>query len=813
MIKIESFEVEGNRLLAKNRPVFAYRLSGEERLESLELSLKGPGIRGETLYVEREYRGRFPYGGLPLLPREEYLATLTVHGKDGGKDVARCSFLVAPRESDFRGGYIGCALLSDGPLAIRKRLPSFEGETCTRAVAYVAAVGYHEVYLSGRKVSSALLAPSQSDYRKRVYYEAYDLRPLLKGDGDVFGLVLANGWFGSKAANVLIDIRFASGKRKEIVSTCNGDWWFATSPILASSVYGGETIDYRLGNVGDFSLPEVEPGYRKGWFGSIYAYGPSGKLLPDPLPPIEAHGRYPLRLLKKEGNVATYDALANLAGHVVLRVKGTPGTRISLRHAEAVDESLNIDQTNLRNAAQEDVYYLSGAGEETLYPHFTFHGFRYVELKIEGEADIIEAYAVHVHSSLRKVGEVEIGEPKLATLHEIAVRTEENNEQSVLSDCPQRDERFGWLNDLSSRAFYLNYDFDAAPYLYKVAIDIADSANKKGEIADTVPYFTGGQPADTTTVSFLLLADMLIDLYGEREKAAEVYPSLKKWVEALLRRSHGYVMDYHYYADWVRPDGLKSPEPDSRLISSFFLFWHLSLLGKIAGKLGKGGDSLRYSTHARKAREALRAAYLKNGLFGNGSTTETAMALSLSLYDDSEKDAAYAHMKELIELDGFHLNCGNQGYRHAFYELCRHSDIDLAFKILRNPEYPGWGYMLENGATSVWERWEKAVLATMNSFNHPMFASYDALFFRFMAGIEIADIESGNGTFDPSPLREDIPFSVAYSTRKGTIKVSSPGVKDGKREYTVEVPYGIVLFSPKLGRELGPGTHKIAFNV
>lgn len=813
MIKILSFVLEGNPLLANPAPTFDYALDGDEELDAVEISIAGPFLEQPSSTIERAYRGRISYGGSPLRAREEYEATLRVKGKGGSLAQASVRFLVAPNASDFKGGYIGCALLSDGPLSIRKRLPVHEDDQCVRAVAYVAAVGYHEIYLSGRKVSSSILAPSQSNYAKRVYFEAYDLLPYMNGKDDVFGIVLANGWFGSKVANMFIELRYASGKKEEIYSTCNGDWWFATSPIVESSIYGGETIDYRLGQVGDFTLPSVEPGYRKGWFGSIYAYGPSGELLPDPLPPIEAHGRYDLKPIKREGKTTVYDAGFNLAGHVVLKVRGKEGTRIVLKHSEAIDEEENIDQTNLRNARQEDIYYLAGKEEETLYPHFTFHGFRYVEMTIDGDADILEAYAVHVHSTLPMTGKVEVGEEKLQILHDIAVRTEENNEQSVLSDCPQRDERFGWLNDLSSRVIYLNYDFDASSYLYKVAVDIADTANAKGEIADTAPYFTGGQPADTTTASFLLLADKLIGLYGEKEKAEAVYPALKAWVEALLARSHDGCMDYYYYADWVRPEGLPSKQAQPEVVSTFFLYWHVALIAKIAAKLGHKKDNSRYSSLLRKLKPLQRKAYLKDGLFGNGSVTETAMALELGLYEEEEREAAYSHMKDLIALDGTHLNCGNQGYRFAFYELCRHGDIDLAFAILRNPEYPGWGYMLENGATSVWERWEKAVLATMNSFDHPMFACYDALFYRFLAGIEIIDIEEGKGLFDPAPLQENIPFRVSYRTRKGTIEVSSKGVEDGTRSYEIDVPYGLVLYVPSLRKELGAGHHQLAFHV
>ena len=272
-------------------------------------------------------------------------------------------------------------------------------------------------------------------------------------------------------------------------------------------------------------------------------------------------------------------------------------------------------------------------------------------------------------------------------------------------------------------------------------------------------------------------------------------------------------MDYYYYADWVRPEGLPSKQAQPEVVSSFFLYWHVALIAKIAAKLGHKKDNSHYSSLLRKLKMLQRKAYLKDGLFGNGSVTETAMALELGLYEEEEREAAYSHMKDLIALDGTHLNCGNQGYRFAFYELCRHGDIDLAFAILRNPEYPGWGYMLANGATSVWERWEKAVLATMNSFNHPMFACYDALFYRFLAGIEITDIEEGKGLFDPAPLQENIPFRVSYKTRKGTIEVSSKGVEDGTRSYEIDVPYGLVLDVPSLGKQLGAGHHELAFHV
>ena len=276
MIKILSFVLEGNPLLANPAPTFDYALDGDEELDAAEISIAGPFLEQPSSTIERAYRGRISYGGSPLRAREEYEATLRVKGKGGSLAQASVRFLVAPNASDFKGGYIGCALLSDGPLSIRKRLPSHEGDECIRAVAYIAAVGYHEIYLSGRKVSSSILTPSQSNYAKRVYFEAYDLLPYMNGKDDVFGIVLANGWFGSKVANMFIELRYASGKKEEIYSTCNGDWWFATSPMIVGVVviwFGSMATNSRTRLSAPmekaYSVSESEPSIMTGFSPSV----------------------------------------------------------------------------------------------------------------------------------------------------------------------------------------------------------------------------------------------------------------------------------------------------------------------------------------------------------------------------------------------------------------------------------------------------------------------------------------------------------------------------------------------------------------
>lgn len=773
---------------ASNGAIKGYRL-----LVASSQTLLGAneGDLWDSSFVESDLSFGIAYEGKPLKSRSRYFVKVIVIDGDGDTFESTSSFETRILDNEWLGSWIGAPVTwNGGALAIRRTLEDFGGKKIKKARAYIAGIGYNEFYVNGTKMSDSVLDPGVSDYDKRVFYTTYDITSSLMGKGDVVGVLLGYGWYGNRKLRAQFYVDFEDGTTYEAHSFCNYGWWFSHTPITSNSIYSGEHYDARIEDEypGGFSSPKLKGDYNSHWFGGIHIQPVPGKLLPQEINPIRVLGSYPSEIIKEFSNEdKVYDIKQNIAGWCQIVVKGQRGAVVTLRHAETLKGDGHIDQTNLRTAEAKDVYILKGEGEETYAPRFTYHGFRYVEVTIEGKAEVLSLVGLHVHSDNKKVGAFECSDEKINKLHKMAVITEENNETSILTDCPQRDERFGWLNDVSTRVFQTCYNFEMDRFFNKVDQDISLAQDELGGITDTAPYYTGGRPADTTSLSYLLLARESYRYYGDKSTAKENYAGHKKWVDFLLSRSKNFIMDYYYYADWVSCDNYPDAKSDGICISSYFLYWHLVVLSELAKIVGQKEDEKHYSHLAALSREALNEKYLKGDHYHEGTQCEDAMALSLGLCPKENEDKVYAHLKQSIIDHDYHLTTGNQGYRHVMYELAERGDIDLLLKVLKNPTYPGWGFMLENGATTVWERWEKENQAMMNSFDHPMFGSYDATFYRFLAGIKINDIASNDIEIAPKIPSDMEHASGSIKTVRGTLK--SGWIKKGHNiVYTITVP-------------------------
>lgn len=766
---------------------FTYRILVASSLELLDEEI-GEYWDSGTKKVTRSFE--IAYEGKALSSRTEYFVKLILISTSGETASFLTHFETRILDNEWLGTWIGVPdSWNGGALSIRRALDPFEKKV-KKARAYIAGIGYHEFYVNGKKVSDAVLNPGVTDYDKRVLFSTYDITSLLNGKGDVVGILLGYGWYGNRKLKAEFYIEFTDGSVYEAHSFSNYGWWFAKSPIITNSIYSGETYDARIEDEypGGFSSQSLSGNYNYHWFGGIHSQQHMGTLVPQEMNPIRVLGEYEGSLIKKFSDTdLVYDIKQNIAGWCRIIVKGERGASINLRHAETLSDDGHIDQTNLRTADASDTYILKGEGEEEYAPRFTYHGFRYIEVKITGKATLISLKGEHVHSDNVKVGYFSSDDPKINALHKMAVITEENNETSILTDCPQRDERFGWLNDVSTRVYQTCYNFDMDRFFNKVDRDMSETQDEEGTITDTAPYYTGGRPADTTSLSYLLLARESYRYYGDKSTVKENYAGHKAWVEYLLKHQKDYIMDYYYYADWVPCTSFKDAVSDGICISSFFLFWHLKVLSELAMILNKKDDASHYKSLMEESRLALNKKYFHDGYYHEGTQCEDAMALSLGIVEKKNEGDVYLHLRNSVISHDYHITCGNQGYRHVMYELCEHGDVDILLKVLKNPEYPGWGYMLKEGATTVWERWEKENQATMNSFDHPMFGSYDATFYRFLAGLKINDMYEGDIEIAPKIPSDIGQVNSSFLSVRGLIR-SSWRKEAGKVIYEITVP-------------------------
>lgn len=734
------------------------------------------------------------YQGTPLSSRQQCFVRLDVTSVKGEQDSHRGTFEMGLlNEADFKGRWVSIPNNFQGStLYFRKKL-DIPTKGLVRARAYIAGLGYHEFYLNGHKVSDRVLNPGLTDYRKTVLYDTYDITDHMEESDNVVGIEVGYGWLGSRKMIAQFYFDYADGKIIEDHSNCNSGWWVSGSPVRDNSIYGGETYDARLEALTSphWAHRDFEPAWDNGWMYTIVTQPLEGTLTSQQIEPIRIGRSYPAIRQTDMGNgIWVYDIGQNIAGWAKITVKGCSGAKVVLKYGEGLTDQGFVNQLNLRSATATDTYLLKGEGIETYQPRFTYHGFQYVQAEIEGDVKILTLEGQHVHTDVAIAGGFSCSDPDLNRLHQIAVITEQNNVHSIMTDCPQRDERFGWLNDLTTRIYQSIYNFHLERMLPKIVQDIAETKTKDGAISDTAPFYTGGTPADVTSISFLLFAEVAHQYYGDTEIALRFYPDMKDWVDYLLTRQKNYIMDYSYYGDWVAPEHLSSVKSDPIYVSSIFLNWHLQVLANLAKLVGKEEDFKTYQAHQIASKIAINQTYYNDSthLYSRGTQAENAFALNLGIAPEDDRDLIARNIADDIIKHGYHSTSGNQGYRHVFYCLTEAGYVDLLLKMIKNPEYPGWGYMLACNATTVWERWEKEMANIMHSFDHPMFGSYDAWFYRYLGGIQIGDGVAA----DQITIQPVIPTDLDYvrchfDSIRGTI-VSNWEKQDGSIRYDITIP-------------------------
>ena len=697
-------------------------------------------------------------------------------------------------DDDWKGRFISMPARCSGDAQYIRYQFELSDKAVSRGRVYMAGLGYSELYCNGEKVDNRELSPSYSDYDKRVYFVTYDITPFLKVGGNCLGIVLGYGWFGDRKVKADVFIEFDDGTAFEAHTKHSLEWLVSYGAVKGNSIYDGETYDAREEKrISGWNTYGFYSYYDNGWGFCINCSEPKGVLRSDTIEPIRVIKEYDAKPVYGDGKKFLYDVSVNMAGWAKIKVKGESGTVFTIRYGEKLDKDKKDLQTlNLRTATQTDRYICAGNGEETYNPRFTYHGFQYIEIKIDGVGEILNVKGCFVGASVERISKFDSSSDVLNRLHDNTLVTEQANLHSVMTDCPQRDERFGWLNDLTPRTFEQMNNFDLAKYYEKVLQDIADTV-EDGKIADTAPYNIGSRPADPTC-AFLLLALRAYRRYGNVRVLKDHYDKMKGWVDYLYGESVDGVLNYCLYGDWVQPyensKDASATTPKSYVVT-VFMFWQMKLLAEIARILGKSEDEKLYSDLAVKERKIINEKFFdeKRMVYSSGSQTANTLALSLGLCDEKYEKTVAKRINDDIIARGYHITSGNQGYVHVFNVLSDFGYADTLYKTVKNTEYPGWGYALSQGATSVWERWESEVGLDMVSFNHPMFSAVDGWFFNKLCGIDVAPDAVGANEFVIKPVILSELDRISGSIRTVTGEICSAWRKEnGEIVYEISVP-------------------------
>lgn len=745
-------------------------------------------------------------------------------------------------ETQWKGQWIGIDRLLPGETMeyktrvnaryLRSEFP-LEKKTVKSARAFVAAMGYYELYVNGERIGNNVLTPLQTDFRKSAYYNVLDVTDALrKADTACIGVVLGNGrtvpmryskhykcpFFGFPKCRVDVFVEYTDGSKQRLYTS---NKWKATAegPVRSNNEYDGEVYDARK---------EMPSWAEKGFDDSQWQAAERAELPIAALYPQTAEGQVATELgadyrpLRVKDNV--FDCRQNIAGWVNVRVRGDKGDTIRIKYAERLNADSTLYVANLRDAETEDIYVCNGNEGEGRWwhPAFVYHGFRYVRITGMDNVAADDIKPCLVANDVEHIGSFTSSNSTLNAIVRNAWWGIIDNYKGFPVDCPQRNERQPWLGDRTAGSLGESYLFDNNRLYTGWMRDICDAQRFDGAIPDVAPAFWNYYSDNVTWPAALpFTCEMLYRQFGNDEAIRNSYPYIKKWIDHICGcYSKEGIITKDKYGDWCmppeRPELIHSQDParktDGALLSTAYMIHIMKMMSDFATLQGLQQDAVQYAERAEAMTEAFNRKFLhiKRGTspqpghplfpdsvyYGNNTATANILPLAFGIVpEDCRKDVVDNVVKNIITDNNGKVSCGVIGISHLLRTLTANGYGDVAYLIATNTAYPSWGYMVGHGATTVWELWNgDTANPAMNSGNHVMLlGDLLAWCFQDLAGIRNAEGSAGYSRLDMKPdfsIQELDSVSSSYKTPHGT--VVSRWKKDLERLlWTVTLPQGV----------------------
>lgn len=725
-----------------------------------------------------------PYNGKPLLSRQECWWRVKVWDQKGqvsNWSTASNWTIGLLNEDDWQAKWI-CKDTSqlnknpelDLPPSPYLRKDFRVSQSIKKATLYITALGLYEVSINGRRVSDHRLAPGWTDYKKRVYYQTYDVTNHVREGDNAIGAILSGGWYSGYVGFGLYDklpqakgfygdipallcqleIELTDGSR--VIVESNDSWTATTGPILESDIQMGVTYDARK-ELSGWNEPSYDS---KGWQPVEKHPGTIGNLEAQPHEPVRITQEMPAKrlLVTPDGNYI-FDFGQNFAGTVKLSIQGEEGQTLILRYGEMLHPDGRLMTENLRKARATDTYVCSGKPRgETWTPRFTFHGFQYAEIRgLKKKPSLSMLTGLVLESDTEVAGEFLCSSPIINQLHKNISWTQRSNFIDIPTDCPQRDERLGWTGDAQIYVRSATWNRHVPSFFSKWARDCADAQRANGSFPNFVPspYTRNNRPYSPAWMEAgIICPKTMHEVYADHRILEENYDSFRRFAEFHIEKvgpSYIYTRDSWSeldpaggWGDWL----FLGRETPKEIIATFYFGKTLQLMSEIADITNHLDDANKYREHLKKYSAAILKAYLKSdGKLEGDTQTVYAIAISMGLFPRDVERRVGARLVQLIEEAGGKMQTGFLGTKYLLPALTKIERTDLAYKLLASTDYPGWGYEVVNGATTVWERWNSYTRgegfgeknASMNSFSHYAFGAVCEWMFEHMAGIQAGE--------------------------------------------------------------------------
>ena len=702
---------------------------------------------------------------------------------------------------------------------------ALKGEV-VKATLYASAMGIYVPMLNGQRVGDEILSPGWTSYKKRIQYQTYDVTDMLK-EGNVLEIGLGQGWavghIGFYSQNhysadytsliAAVELEYADGSRERILS--DESFQVYTSEVTYSEMYYGETVDKTapISLVGNAVLSPLET-----------------ELVPQISEPVREQERLSaVELIVTPKGERVIDFGQNLAGYVEIRIKAPRGSRVVIHHGEVLDKEGNFYNDNYRTAISENTLICSG--ETDVYkPRYCFQGFRYIRLTEYplDEVDLSGFTAVAIYTDMKRTGRFNCGDPKINQLYHNIVWSQRGNYIDIPTDCPQRDERLGWLADaqIFFRAGAFNYDVEK--FFVKWLGDVALEQRSDGAIIGYVPDAVVRESSRPSRISAgwgdacCIIPWDMYTVYGNKDILRQCFPMMKKWIGYMRSagREEFLWLEGTHYGDWLAMDS----GPDSYLgatstdlIATAYFAYSTEIVIKVGELLGENVDE--YRELYANVRRAFREYFFEDGLpkkdipftapqpkvhgsydtCGHGLTqTAFTLILSFGLCEESEREDYAARLAQMIRDNGMKMSTGFIGTPYLLHVLSDHGYTDIAYELLFQEENPSWLYSVCHGATTTWEHWNSLKEdgsfwdIDCNSFNHYAYGAVLDWMIRVPCGIRPMESDPAykRVIIAPTPHKRLGFAEATYKTPNGEISVRWY-YKGDKVYYDLEIPRGV----------------------
>lgn len=678
------------------------------------------------------------------------------------------------------------------------------------AVLMVSALGLTDIWINGQPALQEHMVPGVCDYRKRVYFRSFDVTELIVEGENCIGAVLADGWYAgyigltprqwwgdSPRLSIQLELNYENGQFQRFVS--DEHWRAADGPWLYADILHGEGYDARLLRDG-WNCPGFDD---SDW--STVVTDPTIKMSPQEHPGVAIieHERFKPKLIRSSEHTMLYDMGQCFSGVVRFSVRGEKSARIDIYHAEEIIGN-DLYLRGNRAAEAHDCYILKGNNSETYQPRFTYHGFRYCKIVLTGFVELLELEGIAISSELPDATVFETSNVTINAIYKMICSTAQSNQVEFPTDVCARDERLGWGTEghlFMRTATYLNNN---QRFLRKWLQDILDSQMENGAfwanapavmMKDVIPFAGDLQSDMGIHVSWLLM-----QMYADYEAVSSSFGAMEKYFSFLLNNNDRFIR-FAVGQDWldIEDDGHSDlqhgyGQSPSGVIGTACFAHAATMMSDIAAFIGLTECASKYRSIYRQIRSAFRTYFIqRDGSIRNATQGTCCLAIAYDLLDAHEMKTAAEQLVSMIK-DAGGVRCGTASIHAMLPALAKTGHTELALEWLNSSSYPGFGYMLKNGATTVWERWDgikdgRFHPHPMNAFDHIGFAAAGEWLITGLAGIFPLKPGFTYIGLKPTPGKQVGALKTIYKSIRGDIEVDWKH-EEGTFRYKCTVPEG-----------------------